>query len=114
DLVDDDEWRSLALLVYAAAHMMLGDTARADDLLADAFASARRAGLGALEVVAASERMLLAEETHEHARVEAEAAAIAHLLASTPLQTSAPCAIELAAFARARLRRGSWEEARTL
>ena len=29
-LVDDDEWLALALLVYAAANMMLGDSERAD------------------------------------------------------------------------------------
>ncbi len=113
-LVDDDEWRALALLVYAAAHMMLGDDLRADERLADAVPSARRAGLGELEVVAASERMLIAERSHQHARVDAQAGAIAEPLATGGLQTSAPCAIELAASARARLRRGNWEEARTL
>jgi LuxR family maltose regulon positive regulatory protein len=35
-------------------------------------------------------------------------------VSSAALHASAPCAIELAASARARLRRGKWEEARTL
>ena len=110
----DDEWRALGLLVYAAAHVMLGDNSRADELFADAAASARRAGFGELEVIAASERMLISEGAHEHSRVDALADGIAELLATGSLQTSAACAIELAASARARLRRGSWEEARML
>jgi LuxR family maltose regulon positive regulatory protein len=113
-LDEDDHWRSFALLVYASANLMLGDNARADELLAAAVASAGCAGLAELEVVAASERMLIAEEAHQHDRVDAQAGAIAGILAAGALRSSAPCAIELAASARVRLRRGNWEEARTL
>jgi LuxR family maltose regulon positive regulatory protein len=113
-LVDDDEWRALALLVYAAANMMLGDNERADELLAEAVTTAKRGGLRQTEVVAVSERMLISEGAREHARVDAQAAALSDLLATGMLEDSAPCAIELAASARSRLRRGDWEEARTL
>jgi LuxR family transcriptional regulator, maltose regulon positive regulatory protein len=113
-LADDDEWLALALLVYAAANMMLGDSERADELLAEAAASAKRCRLGQTEVVAASERMLIAEGAHEHARVDAQEAALSDLVAAGVLEGSAPGAILLAASARSRLRRGNWEEARTL
>ena len=113
-LVDDDEWRALALVVYAAANMMLGDDERADELLAEAVTTARRGGLGQTEVVAASERMLIAERAREHAQVDAQEAALSDLLVARTLEGSAQCAIELAASARSRLRRGNWEEARAL
>jgi LuxR family transcriptional regulator, maltose regulon positive regulatory protein len=113
-LAGDDQWLPLALLVYAAAHVMLGDNERADELLADAVAGAKRDGLGETEVVAASQRMLISEEAHEHASVDAQAAALSDLRATRGFETSAPCAIEFAASARSRLRRGNWEEARTL
>jgi LuxR family maltose regulon positive regulatory protein len=113
-LAGDDQWLPLALLVYAAAHVMLGDNERADELLADAVAGAKRNGLGETEVVAASQRMLISEEAHEHASVDAQSAALTDLLATRGFETSAPCAIEFAASARSRLRRGNWEEARVL
>ncbi len=113
-LADDDPWRATALLVYAAAHVMLGDNPRADELLIEATSIARRNGLAETEIIAASERMLIAEEAHEYAQVDAQAAALADLLADETFDASAPCAVELAASARAHLRRGSWEEARGL
>jgi LuxR family maltose regulon positive regulatory protein len=58
--------------------------------------------------------MLISEEAHEHARVDAQDAALSDLLATRGFETSAPCAIEFAASARSRLRRGNWEEARAL
>jgi LuxR family maltose regulon positive regulatory protein len=113
-LGDDDEWRALALLVYAAAHVMLGDNARADELLAEAVTSANRAGHAQTAVVAASERMLISEDAQEPAFVDAQEPRLSELLSEGTLAGAAPCAIELAASARARLRRGNWEEARAL
>jgi len=46
------------------------------------------------------------------ARVDAQDAALSDLLATRGFETSAPYAIEFAASARSRLRRGNWEEAR--
>ena len=58
--------------------------------------------------------MLIAEGAHEHARVDSQEAALSDLVAAGVLEGSAPGAILLAASARSRLRRGNWEEARTL
>lgn len=113
-LAADAQWLPLALLVYAAAYVMLGDRVRADELLRDAAEGARRAGLGVVEIVATSERMLISEDEHELARVDAQASDLSELLATGAFESASPCAIHLAASARARLRHGSWEEARAL
>ena len=51
-LPDTSDWRSLALLVYAVAHTLLGDNERANELFGDAIAHARRAGFSETQVLA--------------------------------------------------------------
>ena len=97
------DWHSSC---YAAAHMCSGDNERADALLAERRRVRERCGASAAEVVAASERLLISRAPDEHARVDAEPPHVRALLA-TGARRSAPCAIELAASARARLRRGA-------
>jgi LuxR family maltose regulon positive regulatory protein len=113
-LPEDSPSRSAALLAQAAAHMMLGDNQRADEVLEAAIANARELGLTETEVLATSERMLVAEEAHDHARADTQEADASDLLAGGVFDTSAPCAIEFAASARSHLRRGDWEGARVL
>jgi LuxR family maltose regulon positive regulatory protein len=111
-LPEDSQWRPLALLVSAAAHLMLGDNRRADAILQEAVTGAQETGLRETEVVAMSERMLILEEAHDHAGADTQAETLVDLLATGTLDTSAPCALEFAASARSHLRGGDWEGAR--
>jgi LuxR family maltose regulon positive regulatory protein len=112
NLPEDSQWRPLALLVSAAAHLMVGDNRRADAILQEAVTGAQEIGFRETEVVATSERMLISEEAHDHAGADSQAETLVELLATGMLDTSAPCALEFAASARSHLRRGDWEGAR--
>ncbi len=113
-LPETSEWRVLALLVYAAAHTLLGDNVQANAIFGEAVAHARRIGFSETQVVAMSERILLAEETHDHAASDKQADELADLLAGGMLDTAAPAAIAFAAGARSQLRHGNWDGARAL
>ena len=113
-LTEDSQWRALALLVFAAAHLMLGDNERADAIFDEASAFAARLGFDEVQILATSERMLIAEEACDYAQADKHAAEVTGFLAGGRLDGSAPCAIEFAAAARSHLRHGNWEEARAL
>jgi LuxR family maltose regulon positive regulatory protein len=113
-LPENSQWRPLALSVYGVAHVLLGDNRLADAMLVEAVAAAREIGFDEQAVVAMSERMLLSEEANNVTQADAQAKAVADILATGMLDTSAPCAIEFATAARLHLRRGDWGEARVL
>ena len=113
-LPETSEWRVLALLVYAAAHTLLGDNEQANEIFGEAVAHARRIGFSETQVVATSERILLSEEAHDHAASDKQADELADLLAGGMLDASAPASIAFAAGARSQLRHGNWDGARAL
>jgi LuxR family transcriptional regulator, maltose regulon positive regulatory protein len=113
-LPETSDWRSLALLVYAVAHTLLGDNERANEIFGDAITHARRAGFSETQVLATGERMLLSEETRDLAGSDKHADELTRLLASGLLDTSVPTAVAFAASARSQLRHGNWDNARAL
>ncbi len=113
-LPDTSDWRSLALLVYAVAHTLLGDNERANELFGDAITHARRVGFSETQVLATGERMLLSEEAHNLADSDKQADELTRLLASGLLDTSVPTAMAFAASARSQLRHGNWDNARAM
>ena len=113
-LPDTSDWRSLALLVYAVAHTLLGDNERANELFGDAITHARRVGFSETQVLATGERMLLSEEAHDLAGSDQQADELTRLLASGLLDASVPTAVAFAASARSQLRHGNWDNARAM
>ena len=113
-LSDTSDWRSLALLVYAVAHTLLGDNERANELFGDAIIHARRVGFSETQVLATGERMLLSEEAHDLAGSDKQADELTRLLASGLLDASVPTAVAFAASARSQLRHGNWDNARAM
>jgi LuxR family transcriptional regulator, maltose regulon positive regulatory protein len=113
-LPDTSDWRSLALVVYAVAHTLLGDNERANELFGDAISHAKRVGLSETQVLATGERMLLSEEARDLAGSDRQADELTRLLASGLLDASVPTAVAFAASARSQLRHGNWDNARTM
>jgi LuxR family maltose regulon positive regulatory protein len=113
-LPETSDWRVLALLVYAAAHTLLGDNEQANQIFGEAIVHARRIGFSETQVIATGERMLLSEEAHDHAGSDRQATELSALLATGSLDTSASTALAFAAAARSQLRHGNWDSARAL
>ena len=113
-LPETSDWRSLALLVYAVAHTLLGDNERANELFGDAITQARRVGFSETQVIATGERMLISEESHDLAGSDKQAGELTRLLAGGLLDASAPTAVAFAAAARSQLRHGNWDNARAM
>jgi LuxR family maltose regulon positive regulatory protein len=104
-------WRPAALLLRGVAHVLLEANEAADAALREAAESAAAQGAVDTLVVALSERAMLAEHAGDP-QAEALADESRRLLEGGLLAGYASSAIELAASARARLRRGCWDEAR--
>lgn len=113
-LPETSDWKVLALIVYAAAHALLGDNERANEIFSEAITHARRIGFSETQAIATSERMLLSEEAHDLALSDKQADELSQLLASGVLDASAPTAVAFAAAARSELRHGNWDNARAL
>jgi LuxR family maltose regulon positive regulatory protein len=111
DLPARSSWRPPALLLRAVAHVLLGAEDAADAALGEAVEAARAQGAVDTQVVALSERAMLAERAGD-ARAEVLADESHHLLEGGLLAGYASSAIELASSARVLLRRGCWDEAR--
>jgi LuxR family maltose regulon positive regulatory protein len=112
-LGSDATWRPSALLVEGAAAILLGNDAKADPLLAEAALEAERLGSTETLVVALAERALLAAARGDYHEAEALATEACELLDETELTDYSTSALALAASARAMLRHGLWEKART-
>ncbi|MGN6430267.1 MAG: AAA family ATPase [Gaiellaceae bacterium] len=106
-------WRPSALLVEGAAAILLGNDAKADPLLAEAAQESERRGSTETQVIALGERSLLAEARGDYHEAEALATEACELLDETELTDYSTSALALAVSARAMLRHGLWEKART-
>jgi LuxR family transcriptional regulator, maltose regulon positive regulatory protein len=113
-LPETSDWRSLALLVYAAAHTLLGDNERAGQLFTDTISQARRVGLSETQAVATGQRMLLSEQAHDLVDSNRQADELSRLLGGGLLDASVPTAVAFAAAARSELRQGNWDNARSM
>jgi LuxR family maltose regulon positive regulatory protein len=108
----DNPVRPTALTSLAAGYMLLGQDERADAIFAAAAAEAARLGATDTQVLALSERSILAA-AHDDAPEAERLAHEAHELAERGgLYGYGTTAIALAASARAALRQGRWDEAR--
>jgi LuxR family maltose regulon positive regulatory protein len=105
-------WRPTAVLLSGVAHLLRGESDRADALFAEADEMA--AGVGAVEVrrLALAERSLLAAQAGDPAQARDLAAAVRDLAGARGHGPYGPGAIECAAIAWAELRNGDWQAAR--
>jgi LuxR family maltose regulon positive regulatory protein len=106
-------WRPLALCLRGVAHVLLGADAEADALLAEAAEVAAAVEAPDIELLALGERSLLAAASGHHELAE-ELAEQARTLDGNGRHGTPPAsAVSLAACARAELRGGRWERARS-
>jgi LuxR family maltose regulon positive regulatory protein len=105
--------RASALMVLGAGYMLLGHKRRADAILAEAAAEADRLGATETQVVAIGERSIIAAAEHHSGDAEKLAQKAQQLVEEARLEGYATTAISLATSARASLRHGHWDEART-
>jgi LuxR family transcriptional regulator, maltose regulon positive regulatory protein len=111
-LAAESQWRPTALLLRGAALLLLGDVAAADASMARAVDAAESVGATEAEVVALSERSLLAQARGDLDDAKALGLAARALAEKSGLDDYPTVAIVLAASARTELRAGSWERAR--
>jgi LuxR family maltose regulon positive regulatory protein len=112
ELPVESQWRPIALLVRGVALLLLGDDAGADRYMAEAVDAAESVGAMDSQVVALTERSLLAELRGDLADAKAFGLEARALIDACGLDDYPTIAIELAASARAELRAGSWDTAR--
>jgi LuxR family transcriptional regulator, maltose regulon positive regulatory protein len=113
ELPADSQWRPWALVMHGAAHVLLGDDERGDVILAEAVDESTRLGFTGVRIVALSERSLVAAARGDVSEADALAFEAHELTASGRLDGYPTVAVGLAACARARLRHGRWDQART-
>jgi LuxR family transcriptional regulator, maltose regulon positive regulatory protein len=113
-LAPDDPWRPAALLVQGAAAALLGDTERADTILADAVERAATIGSKETHSIALGERSLIAAELEDVRTSDALAEEAQRVVEEGELASYPTSALALAASARSRLRHGQWDHARRL
>jgi LuxR family maltose regulon positive regulatory protein len=104
--------RPTALTALAAGYMLLGQDERADAIFAAAAAEAGRVGATDTQVLALSERSILAARRDDAAEAERLAHEAHDLAENGGLSGYGTTAIALAASARSALRHGHWDEAR--
>jgi LuxR family transcriptional regulator, maltose regulon positive regulatory protein len=108
----DDPWRPAALLVQGAAALLLGDTDRADPILAEAVERSARIGSTETHAVAVGERSLIATARDDIRTADALAEEARLLVEDGELGSYPTSVLALAASARSRLRHGQWGQAR--
>jgi LuxR family maltose regulon positive regulatory protein len=111
-LPQDSQIRPPALTFLGVAHLLLGEDDRADQILASAGSEAGRLGATEIEVIALSERSLIAAARDDAVRAETFALAAGEVVESSRLDGHLGTALALAASARASLRHGRWDDAR--
>jgi len=112
DLPTDSRWYPIALLLRGAALNLLGEIDEADVVLADAARAAGWAGATDVQILAIGERAMLASACGDHGTAETLAEEGRELVYEDRLDTYATSAAQLAAAARAGLRRCRWDQAR--
>jgi LuxR family maltose regulon positive regulatory protein len=113
-LSKDDAWLPAALLVQGAAAALLGDTDRADSILAEAVERSARIGSTETHAVAVGERSLIAAARDDLRTADALAEEARRVVEVGELGAYPTSALALAAAARGRLRHGQWDRARDL
>jgi LuxR family maltose regulon positive regulatory protein len=111
-LSPDSEVRPAALAVLGVAQLLLGQQDRADGLFASAASEAARLGAAEIEVIALSERSLIAAARDDAVGAQAFASDAGEVIARHHLDGYVGTALALAASARASLRHGRWSDAR--
>ena len=109
----DTRWRAKALVLLGVAYSLAGDDDQAETILADASAAAEAAEGTDVAVLALGERALLAERRGDDAVADGLAAIGRSLVKDARLEVYTTCAVGLAVSARAMLRHGRWDQART-
>jgi LuxR family maltose regulon positive regulatory protein len=105
--------RPSALIVQAAAYLFLGEIERSDEIFRLAAEEATRLGATDAGVMAISERSLIASGRGDCVVADALARDASELVETSHLEGYATSAMALATSARAQLRRGRWDAART-
>ena len=105
-------WRPTALLLLGSSLVLRGKDALADAILGAAENAAERLGATDTRILAVSERSLLASSRGEHAMADAHSQRGRAFAEAARLDGYSTSALELAASARASLRRSHWDEAR--
>jgi LuxR family maltose regulon positive regulatory protein len=113
ELPADSQWRPAALVLQGTAYVLLGADDLGDRILADAAEEAARLEATDVRVVALSERSLVAAARGDQTEADALAFEARELVADGRLDAYPTSAVGLASCARARLRQGRWDQART-
>ena len=108
----DDPVRPFALTVLGVGHVLLGQSARADAILAEGEAEAARLGATDVRAIAIAERSIVAAARGEAEAAESLALEAKEIVEEAGVAGYETSAIALAASARGYLRNGMWEEAR--
>jgi LuxR family transcriptional regulator, maltose regulon positive regulatory protein len=104
--------RPTALLLLGSAHVLLGEDERADAFLAAAATEAERLGATDTQMVALSQRCLIASAHDDPAASHDLALQAQELVDHANVEEYVTSAIALAVAARAALRQGRWDQAR--
>ena len=113
DLPNDSLVRPSALIVQGAAYLFLGQIERSDEIFSRAAEEAERLGATDAGVVAISERSLIASARGDGALADALALEAKELVEAGHLEGYMTSSMALVTSARAQLRRGRWDAART-
>ena len=112
-LPPNTHWRAMALALLGVAYSLAGDDDQAESILAAASAGAEAAGATDIAVLALGERALLAERHGDDAVADGLAAIARSLVKDARLERYSTSAVALAVSARAMLRHGRWDQARS-
>jgi LuxR family maltose regulon positive regulatory protein len=108
----DSSLRPSALIALGAGYLLLGQSRRADAILAEAAAEAGRFGATDSEVIAIGERSIIASAQNDAATADRLALEARALVERSNLDGYGTTAIARTASARAALRHGRWDDAR--
>jgi LuxR family maltose regulon positive regulatory protein len=108
----DSSVRPSALVALGAGYLLLGQTERADAILAEAASEAARLGATDTQVLAIGERSSIASAHNDASTADRLALQARELVEQAGLDGYATTAIALTASARASLRHGRWDDAR--
>jgi LuxR family transcriptional regulator, maltose regulon positive regulatory protein len=108
----ESQFRPSALLALGMGYVLLGQNERADAIFASAASEGGRLGATATQIVAISERSLLASAREDHSAAGTLAVEARELAEESHLDRYTTSSLAIAASGRESLRHGRWEEAR--